>query len=104
MTRERSIGRDRILAQLREITALEFMLERDPIVPRLLERNTEHAQEIVLVIARTAVVAANPGDDLLRRIRVREVREEARAVQIRVRRAVAARRKEAVLRDATRPD
>ena len=86
MTGERAIRRDRILAQLREVRALQFVLELDPILPRLLERQPEHLLKIVRVVARAIVVTSNPGDDLFGRIRVGEIREEARAVEIRVRR------------------
>src|SRR5205823_11855542 len=86
MTGERAIRRDRILAQLREVRTLELVLELDPILPRLLERQPEHLLKIVRVVARAIVVTSNPGDDLFGRIRVGEIREEARAVEIRVRR------------------
>ena len=58
--------RDRILANFFEIAPLELALEHDPVLPSLLERNAEYPLKLVVIVAFAALVAPDPGDDLLR--------------------------------------
>ena len=71
--RQRAVRRDRLGAHRVEVAPLEPALERDPVLPGLLQRKPEHALELVGIVALAAFVAPVPGDHLLRRVGVGEV-------------------------------
>ena len=77
--------RDRELAHLGQVLPLELVLEHDPLLPRLFQRQAEHVLELVGVVALAVLVAPDPVDDLLRRVGVGEPREEAPAVEVGIR-------------------
>ena len=79
------VRRDRKLAHFGEILLLELVLELDPVLPGLFERDAKQALKLVGVVAPAFLVASVPGDHLLRRILIRKPRDEARAVEVRVR-------------------
>ena len=80
-----AVGRYGVLADLGKILALELVLEDDPVLPRLLERDSEHFAEIVGVVARASVVAPKPCDHFLGRMGVSEISGESGAVKVRIR-------------------
>src|SRR5439155_16662243 len=79
-----AIGCDGILPNLGQVLTLELVLEDDPVLPGLLERQAEDFAEVVRVIARASIVAPKPRNNFFGRIGVREVSGESRAVEIRI--------------------
>ena len=74
--------RKRVARQLGQIRGLEIPLPGNPVAPHMIERGLENAFELGRVIARTVGIAPQPLVDLVRPMDEREVREEARAVEI----------------------
>ena len=54
------------------------MLEGDPLLPSLLQRNPEHLLELVSVVALAAFVAPDPGKSTAQGVRFRIIRPHAR--------------------------
>ena len=77
--------RDRELAHRGQVGALERVLERDPVGPRVVERAPEDEPELVRVVARAALVAPDPVHHLVGPVGVGEPGHEPRAVQVGVR-------------------
>jgi hypothetical protein len=46
MSGQRAVRRDGIAAQLGQVAALKFVLELDPVLPRLFERKAEDTLEV----------------------------------------------------------
>ena len=63
---ERFVFRERILAHRLEVAGLECFLERDPVLPDVVEGLAEHALEVLAVGAMAALVPFYPRDDFFR--------------------------------------
>src|SRR5262249_48746675 len=59
-----AVGRDRVLPHLLEVLSLELTLEGYPVLPGLLDGETEHLLELVGPVAPASLVAPIPFDDL----------------------------------------
>ena len=79
------MGRDRGTCALRRGLALEFVLEADPILPSLLDRQAEDLQKLVGPVAPGALVTPEPRDHLFRGIGIGEPGDEPRAIEVGIR-------------------
>ena len=80
--RHRRFFRHRIFLDGGEVLLLPFMLEGDPVVPRIGQRLAEHLLELGDVVALGIVAALQPRDHLFGAVGQREIGIEARAVEI----------------------
>src|SRR5262249_43799119 len=81
---ERGVGSNWELAHFRKVLPLKLVLERNPFLPSLLQWNPEDLLKLVGVVTLAALVAADPLDQLLRRIRIGEPGKEPCAVEVSV--------------------
>ncbi|MCU0769896.1 MAG: hypothetical protein MUD07_11280, partial [Burkholderiaceae bacterium] len=79
---EPAMRRDREPPDLGQVGALEVVLEGNPPLPGVFERDAEHEAELVRVVARAALVAAHPLEHVLGRPGERQPGHEARAVEV----------------------
>src|ERR1700751_1034647 len=71
-----------MLAHRLQIMLLEFVLEVDPLVPGLIERQAVYLLKLIGVITPTACIASPPVEQPLRAVSQREVIHESRAVEV----------------------
>ncbi len=72
----------RIFADLGEIGRLEAMLERDPVIPDVVERSPEHMFELACVKGLGVLRPAEPFDRLLGAVGQRQIIEETSPVEV----------------------
>ena len=72
----------RIFGERCKIVVLPLVLERDPIVPHIVERPAEHMFELARVEGLRILGAAKPFDGLVDPVGQREIGEEAGSVEV----------------------